>query len=152
VFQENIQNVIDPLEISVLIQLEKDLHANNKRNGSSLCTSCVVINKQYSQIENSTILPFAVECGEDEVCVSDLGVKLSTDSIPDNRYVIGAISMIMLQIDAYNYGEPAYQAKVLISTEILTLANIPPECVENSAMIGSLEIICDIGNPLRTNV
>ncbi|XP_067204959.1 integrin alpha-9-like [Linepithema humile] len=146
---ENIQNIIDPLEISVLMQVENDLHANNRI--SSPCTFCVVINKQYSQIENSTILPFAVECGEDEVCVCDLGVRLSTDATPDNRYVIGAASMITLQIDADNRGEPAYQAKVLISTEILTLANIPPECVESSAATGSLEIICNIGNPLRTN-
>lgn len=132
------------------MQLKNDLHANNKR--SSPCTSCVVINKRYSQIENSTILPFAVECGEDEVCVSDLGVRLSTDSTPGNRYVIGATSTITLQIDAYNRGEPAYQAKVLISTEVLTLVNILPECVENSIMTGTLEVICDIGNPLRTNV
>ncbi|XP_011062197.1 PREDICTED: integrin alpha-PS4-like [Acromyrmex echinatior] len=145
---ENIQNVIDPLEISVSMQLEDDLHA---RNESSLCASCVVINKLRSKTEDLIKLPFSVDCGEDNICVSNLGVTLSTDSTLDNRYIIGSAPIITLRIDAYNRGEPAYQTRVRIFTEVLTLASIPPECTEDSRMSNMLDVICDIGNPLRTN-
>lgn len=130
------------------MQLEDDLHA---RNGSS-CASCVVVNKLRSKTEDLLKLPFAVECGEDDVCVSDLSVMLFTDSTPGNRYIIGSTPIIVLRVDAYNRGEPAYQTRVRIFTEVLTLASIPPECTEDPRMSGTLDVICDIGNPLRTNV
>ncbi|KAM0729346.1 Integrin alpha-PS4 [Formica fusca] len=141
---KNIRNIIDPLEISASVQLEDDLDARN--GSSSSCASCVAINKPHSKIEDLVKLPFALDCGEDNVCVSDLRVALSTG---DDRYIIGSTSTITLRIDAYNRGEPAYQTKVRIFTEALPLASIPPECTENPRDI--LEVICDIGNPLRTN-
>ncbi|XP_012523377.1 integrin alpha-PS4 [Monomorium pharaonis] len=145
---KNIQNIIDPLEISVSMQLENDLHAKNE---NSLCASCVVINKLRSKTEDFIKLPFAVDCGEDNICVSDLGVILSTDSIPGNRYIIGSTPIITLYVDAYNRGEPAYQTKVRIFTDVLALASIPPECTEDPRTSSTLDVICDVGNPLRTN-
>lgn len=145
---ENIQNVIDPLEISVSMQLDDDLHAKNE---NSLCASCVVINKLRSKTEDLIKLPFSVDCGEDNVCVSSLGVTLSTDSAPGNRYIIGSTPIITLRADAYNRGEPAYQTRVRISAEVLTLASIPPECTEDYSVSSALDVICDISNPLRTN-
>jgi len=141
--------VIDPLEISVSMQLEDDL---NKKNESLSCASCVVINKLHSKTEDLIKLPFSVDCGEDDVCVSNLGVVLSTDSTLNNRYVIGFTPIITLHVDAYNRGEPAYQTKVHIFSEVLTLASIPPECMEDPRMSSTLDVICDFGNPLRTNV
>ncbi|KAL6264540.1 hypothetical protein P5V15_004645 [Pogonomyrmex californicus] len=145
---ENIQNIIDPLEISVSIQLEDDLYA---RNENSSCASCIVLNKFRSKTEDLIKLPFAVDCGEDNVCVSDLGVALSTDLVSGNRYIIGSTPIITLRVDAYNRGEPAYQTKVRIFTEVLSLASIPPECMEDSGVTGTLDVICEIGNPFRTN-
>lgn len=130
------------------VQLEDDLDA---RNESSSCASCVVINKLRSKIDDLMKLPFAVDCGEDNVCVSDLRVVLSTDSTPGgNRYIIGSTSTIALRVDAHNRGELAYQTRVRIFTEVLPLASIPPECIENPRNV--LEVTCDLGNPLRTNV
>jgi len=131
------------------MQLEDDLHA---RNESSLCTSCVVINKLRSKTEDLIKLPFSVDCGEDNICVSNLSVTLSTDSTLGNRYIIGSAPIITLRVDAYNRGEPAYQTRVRIFTEVLTLASIPPECTEDPRVSNTLDVICDIGNPLRTNV
>jgi len=142
--------VIDPLEISVSMQLEDDL---NERNESSLsCASCVVINKLHSKTEDLIKLPFSVDCGEDNVCVSNLGVVLSTDSTLDNRYVIGFTPIITLYVDAYNRGEPAYQTEVRIFSEVLTLASILSECMEDPHKSSTLDVICNLGNPLRTNV
>ncbi|XP_072762509.1 integrin alpha-8 isoform X2 [Anoplolepis gracilipes] len=143
---EDIRNIIDPLEISVSVQLEDDLDA---RNESSSCASCVVINRLRSKLEDLVKLPFAVDCGEDNVCVSDLGLALSVDSTRGNRYIIGSTPTIMLRVDVYNRGEPAYQTRVHIFTGTLPLASIPPECTENPRNV--LEVICDIGNPLRMN-
>jgi len=140
--------MIDPLDISVSMQLEDDLHARNE----SSCASCVVINKLRSKTKDLLKLPFAVDCGEDDVCVSDLSVTLSTDSTANNKYIIGSTPIIILRIDAYNRGEPAYQTKVRIFTEVLTLASIPTECTEDSRTSSTLDVICDIGNPFRTNV
>ncbi|KAL0127515.1 hypothetical protein PUN28_003059 [Cardiocondyla obscurior] len=145
---KNIQNIIDPLEISVSLQLETDLQIINE---STLCAPCVVINKLRSKIEDLLKLPFAVDCGEDNICVSDLSVTLFTDSIPSNRYIIGSTPIINLRVNAYNRGEPAYQTKVRIFTDVLTLASIPPECTENPHVGSMLDVICDIGNPLRIN-
>ncbi|XP_024893200.1 integrin alpha-9-like [Temnothorax curvispinosus] len=144
---EKIKNVIDPLEISVSMQLEDDLRARNE----SSCASCVVINKLRSKTEDLLKLPFAVDCGEDDVCVSDLSVTLSTDLTPGNRYIIGSTPIIILRVDTYNRGEPAYQTRVRIFTEGLTLKSIPPDCTEDLRTSSALDVICDIGNPLRTN-
>ncbi|XP_070157103.1 integrin alpha-PS4 isoform X2 [Polyergus mexicanus] len=141
---KNIRNIIDPLEISASVQLEDDLDARN--GSSSSCASCVAINKPRSKIEDLVKLPFALDCGEDNVCVSDLRIVLSTG---DDRYIIGSTSTITLRIDVYNRGEPAYQTRVRIFTEALPLASIPPKCTENPRDV--LEVICDIGNPLRMN-
>ncbi|XP_025265268.1 integrin alpha-4-like isoform X2 [Camponotus floridanus] len=144
---ENIGNIIDPLEISVSMQLEDDLDARN--GSSSSCVACVVINKHRSKMEDLVKLPFAVDCGEDNVCVSDLRVALSIDSTRGDRYTIGSAPTITLRVDAYNHGEPAYQTRVRVFTETLPLASVPPECTENPGDV--LEVTCDIGNPLRTN-
>lgn len=137
------------------IRVVDDLYAKN--NGSSKqqpCASCVVVNRLMSKTEDVLKLPFAVECGEDNICMSDLNVTLSTDSNSSNRYVIGATSTITLRIDVHNRGEPAYQARVRVSTQVLSLASVPPECTENSRMssMHDVDVTCDIGNPLRTNV
>ncbi|XP_032691162.1 integrin alpha-9-like isoform X2 [Odontomachus brunneus] len=148
-FMEEIQNILDPFEIFVSVELEDDLSARNQSD--MFCTSCVVINKFRSKTKDLVKLPFAVECGEDEICMSDLSVMLTTDLKSNNRYVIGSSSTIALHIDTRNRGEPAYQAKVHIFIEALSLANIPPKCMENSRTSYILHVVCDIGNPLRTN-
>lgn len=139
--------------------MENDLRARseNSSGGTTPCaaSSCVVINELLSRTEDLAKLPFAMECGEDNVCSSDLGVSLSTDSNDSSdRYVIGSTSTITLRVDVRNHGEPAYQARVRVSTEVLSLASIPPECMENTRISGvhDVDVICNIGNPLRTNV
>ncbi|XP_078038533.1 integrin alpha-8 [Augochlora pura] len=149
--KNNIQNILDPLEISTSVVLKADLEYKNKtENRDIFCTNCASINKDLSKTEHSIKLPFAVDCGEDNVCTSDVRIKLSTDLGPGNIYTIGSTSSVKLVIDASNYGEPAYQLKVCIYIpELLPLARIPPICSESSNMHNTLEVICDIGNPLR---
>ncbi|XP_014480126.1 PREDICTED: integrin alpha-9-like [Dinoponera quadriceps] len=150
-FMEEIRNLLDPLEIFVSVELEDDL-SNESKKRDALSTSHVAINKLRSRTEDLVKLPFAVDCGEDEICVSDLNVTLTfTDLKSNNRHVIGSSSTISLRVDIYNRGEPAYQSKVHISIETLSLASIPPECTEDSHTSNFLDVVCEIGNPLRTN-
>lgn len=146
--------MIDPLEISISVILEQDSQTNNKETDRNLfCTSAACVNKFRSKSQDLIKLPFAVDCGEDNVCTSDVKVTLSTDLKLDNRYIIGSTSSVKFIIDASNRGEPAYQAKThLYIPEMLSLASVPPSCMESSLIYNTLEVICDFGNPLRKNV
>ncbi|PBC26440.1 Integrin alpha-PS3 [Apis cerana cerana] len=149
--KENIQNIINPIEISVKINLEKNL-SNNERNLNFFCTSCAIINKLLSKTEDLIKLPFAVDCGEDNICTSDVKILLSTDLKSGNRYIIGSVFTTKFKLDVFNNGEPAYQAKIYIYIpKILSLASIPSLCIENFYKNNTLEVICDLGNPLKKN-
>ncbi|XP_017793585.1 PREDICTED: integrin alpha-8-like [Habropoda laboriosa] len=151
--KENIQNIIDPIEISASIALEEDLNINDQKMKPNLfCTSCAVINQFHSKTEDLIKLPFATDCGEDDICTPDVKILLSTNLKADNRYIIGSTFATKFILDVFNYGEPAYQAKINIYIpEILSLASVPPACMENIFINNTLEVICDLGNPLREN-
>lgn len=137
------------------VSLEEDVKPKKDPNKKPnlFCTSCAAINKLHSKTEDSIKLPFAVDCGEDNICASDVEILLSTDLKPDNKYIIGSPSAVKLTMDVFNRGEPAYQAKLCIYIpEILSLASIPPSCMESFHINNTLEVVCDVGNPLRKNV
>lgn len=114
------------------------------------CTSCAIINKLLSKTEDLIKLPFAVDCGEDNICTSDVKILLSTDLKSGNRYIIGSVFTTKFKLDVFNNGEPAYQAKIYIYIpKILSLASIPSLCIENFYKNNTLEVICDLGNPLK---
>lgn len=117
------------------------------------CTSCAIINKLLSKTEDLIKLPFAVDCGEDNICTSDVKILLSTDLKSGNRYIIGSVFTTKFKLDVFNNGEPAYQAKIYIYIpKILSLASIPSLCIENFYKNNTLEVICDLGNPLKKKV
>ncbi|KOX74851.1 Integrin alpha-8 [Melipona quadrifasciata] len=151
--KENIQNVINPIEISVSINLEKDWNSNDSQiKSNAFCTSCVAVNKLLSKTEDSIKLPFAVDCGDDNICTSDVKILLSSDLNSGNRYIIGSTFTTELKIDVLNYGEPAYQAKIYIYIpKTLSLGSISSSCMESFYMDSTLEVICDVGNPLLKN-
>lgn len=118
-----------------------------------LCTSCVAINRLFSKTEDLIKLPFAVDCGDDNICTSDVKISLSTNLNSNNKYVVGSTFTTKLKINALNYGEPAYQAKIYVYIpKILSLASMPASCMESFYTNNTLEAICDLGNPLRKNV
>ncbi|XP_017761213.1 PREDICTED: integrin alpha-5-like [Eufriesea mexicana] len=148
--KENIQNIINPIEIFISINLEKGIKLNDSEIKSNFSQPEIAINKLFSKTEDLIKLPFAVDCGEDNICTSDVKILLSTDLKSNNRYIIGSTLTSKLKIDVFNYGEPAYQAKIFIYIpKILSLASIPPSCMESFYKNNTLEVICDLGNPLR---
>lgn len=132
--------------------MEKDWNSN-KIKSNAFCTSCVAINKLLSKTEDLIKLSFAVDCGDDNICTSDVKILLSTDLNSGNRYIIGSTFTTELKIDVFNYGEPAYQAKIyLYIPKTVSLGSISPSCMESFYMDNTLEVICDVGNPFRKNV
>jgi len=127
----------NPFEISVSVKLR---NCNFK--------PCV-LNVHRSKTEDIIKLPFLNFKNN----TSDLNITLSTDSSPDNTYVIGSKPIIMLHIDIYNRGDPAYQTEVRIFIENLILASILPDCIEDSRIDSTLNVICDVSDlPSKTKV
>ena len=157
-FQDKIENVVDPIEVSVTLNLMSEVQSlmpdDEKLSEHNFSSSClVVINRALSRTEDSVELPFAIDCGEDNVCTSNISITITTDLQSDDRYVIGSTSTLQLVISICNYGEPAYQAQTTIGIpEPLSLASLPPECTESSRVNDTLTVVCDVGNPLRVNV
>lgn len=143
VFQRNLQNVIDPIEVKAQINLT-----------DSSCPNCPVVNHYLSRTVTDLKLAFVLDCGEDDVCVSDLRANLTSNDLGyGNRFVIGSRSSLNLSVFVDNTGEPAYRAQAHVYVpQPIALARIPPECNEQAQAINkTLEIVCNIGNPLRSN-
>lgn len=87
--------------------MEKNLN-NNERKLNFFCTSCAIINKLLSKIEDLTKLPFVLDYDEDNICTSDVKILFSTDLKSNNRYIVGSIFTIKFKLDVFNNGEPTY--------------------------------------------
>lgn len=137
------QNAVEPIEIMGKITL----------NEISNCSYCPVINSRSSKVSDNLKLAYILDCGEDDVCNSDLRVEITSVSNDENSFVIGSSSTYNLTILVENSKEPAYktQARVYIPLPI-TLSRIPLECDEKLEINKILEVICNLGNPLRFNV
>ncbi|XP_015609620.1 integrin alpha-PS5 [Cephus cinctus] len=156
---KNIYNFIDPVDISASVKLQSDqdleemMSQDPNLTNYTFCRTCPVINKALSKTEAFVQLPFAVECGDDNVCNADLSIAMSTDLNSDNTYVIGSRKTFQLIVHIHNNGEPAYRTlAVIYIPEPLLLSSIPTECTEsNTGANNTLQIFCYIENPFRNN-
>ncbi|XP_074104924.1 integrin alpha-9 isoform X2 [Cotesia typhae] len=149
--QENLINVFDPIEIKASIILDTpEIGNQNAESRDNFCHNCPVINKLRSKTEDIIKLPFAVDCGPDDVCRSNITLDVTTN-LKGNRYIIGTRQAINVSINVNNYGEGAYHAYLNVFLPIfLTLASVPLNCDEHTKNNGEL-IVCSIGNPLKDN-
>lgn len=148
-----IQEFMNPLEIWLTLNLNSmKLNSTTRKTDNStivkdeFCKTCPVVNKEFSIIEKSLLLPFAVECGYDDICTSNLTITMFTD-LTINHFILGSRKTFSLFINIVNDGEPAYKSEIrIIIPRPLQLANIPPDCSENE-----IDMTCNVGNPLRKN-
>ncbi|XP_057337541.1 integrin alpha-4-like isoform X2 [Microplitis mediator] len=145
----HLKNVLDPIEITASVSLEPPQYDHqNPLTQKNFCYNCPVINELRSKTEDILNLPFAVDCGPDNICYSNITLDVTTN-LADNRYIIGTQKTINISINAINFGEKAYQAQVnLILPSFITLASVPLNCIENTHDMGEI-VTCDIGNPLK---
>ncbi|XP_042879254.1 integrin alpha-PS1-like, partial [Penaeus japonicus] len=98
---------------------------------------------------------FAKDCGEDDICVSDLNIKanLSLDLHESGRHYLlhlGEQDTVPLNVEVMNAGEPAYQSSLLIHHHKALELNLREsqtgsyQCSRVSATLAQ----CGLGNPL----
>ena len=135
--------MLDPIEINAEVQID----------GKVPCTNCPVLNPTLSRTVDNLKLAYVLDCGNDNVCTSDMKLQISTNLKARNRYFIGSKKNVDINVLVENFGEPAYRAQVLFGIpEPILLARLPPECTEKSSVNKTNEVVCNIGNPLRNNV
>lgn len=135
--------MIDPILVKAQVNLT-----------DSSCPNCPVINPKLSKTVAELKLAFLLDCGEDAICVSDLRIiNVTSQDLPMGRFVIGSKPSVNITLEIQNNGEPAYRAQAHVYVpQPIALARIPPECNEQAQIINkTLELICNIGNPLRDN-
>ncbi|XP_015183768.1 PREDICTED: integrin alpha-PS4-like isoform X2 [Polistes dominula] len=147
--KRNIQNVINPITLSVLVDINNSTQEVNK-SSNIVHRTPALLNKLNSKTKDIIQLPFILECGDDNICNSDLRISLQTNLEFNNTYIIGSASDLKLIIDVYNNGEHAYQTQVhIFIPNPLSLASIPTACLESAKTNENVfQVICDIGNPL----
>ncbi|XP_047487333.1 integrin alpha-PS1-like isoform X2 [Penaeus chinensis] len=98
---------------------------------------------------------FAKDCGEDDICVSDLNIKanLSLDLHESGRHYLlrlGEQNTVPLNVEVMNAGEPAYQSSLLVHHHKALELNLKEsqlgsyQCSRVSAILTQ----CGLGNPL----
>lgn len=82
IFQDRIANFLTPIEITVTQKLiEKPIRSNpiliaqTMQNSDRFCKMCPIVHPTLSQAEEKLGVPFALDCGDDNVCTSDLKVS-----------------------------------------------------------------------------
>ncbi|KAL7301511.1 hypothetical protein TKK_0005947 [Trichogramma kaykai] len=138
--QDN-QNVIDPIEIGVEARIDER---------SCSIGDCPIVNRRASRSSDSLRLAYVLDCGADNVCLSDLKLRAISDLAPGDEYVLGSRDQVRLQLNVENSLEPAYGAQVqLLIPRPVELARIPSECSQRLGPNGSIHVLCNLGNPLR---
>lgn len=169
-----------PIEIIVTQTLiEKPIRSNPIliaqaiQNSDRFCKMCPIVHPTLSQAEHRLGVPFALDCGDDNVCTSDLKVSGSfvglgwvinnklTEFIylyfnsfvrrAENKFVIGSKYSLPLEISVLNSGESAYLTEIEVTLpENVDLKDIPSSCSENKEN-NTLIVLCEMDNPLRMN-
>uniref|UniRef100_T1JAX2 NADP-dependent oxidoreductase domain-containing protein n=1 Tax=Strigamia maritima TaxID=126957 RepID=T1JAX2_STRMM len=139
-------DILTPLSFT----LETDF-VRNPKTEQLFCKDCPVLSPDATNVVNET-LPFAINCGSDEVCDTDLSVKAHISELGDKPFILGSAKTLTLVAEIRNKGEePAYLSKAVILLPPKThLKRLDSLCFENKAN-SLVEIICDLGNPFNAS-
>ncbi|CAG2053545.1 unnamed protein product [Timema podura] len=111
-----------------------------------------VLHRHYGEREESLTVPYAFDCGEDDVCHSDLSLVCELVGVGMNgaAYVIGSSDSLELVIHVTNKEEPAYVTEVtVILLRPLQLTNLLARCHETRNV--STTVTCRLDDPLRAS-
>ncbi|XP_063977840.1 integrin alpha-8-like isoform X2 [Diachasmimorpha longicaudata] len=115
-----------------------------------LMNDTVTIRPEGSIIMHTVSLNFALDCGPDDICHSNLTTNISTSLGKGNKYVLGGAKTVNISIELRNHQEPAYDTRLhIFLPEFLSLARKPVKCDEHFLPNGSVEVIWNVENPLR---
>lgn len=142
----NVTDLVTPFEF----RLSFDLVDNLKREKrDTFCDECLILDPSTVKVVTNRTA-FQVACGADNVCNADLELKATIEGHENNSpLVVGKDNTVTLNVVVKNReDEPAYLAEVEIKLpENVDIVNIGSCEKKNSSTL-----ICDIGNPLNSNV
>ncbi|GLV40522.1 scab [Carabus blaptoides fortunei] len=157
--KDKVANFLTPIEITVTQELiQKPVKSNpilitqTMKNSDRFCKECPIVHPTLSQSEEKLGIPFVLDCGDDNMCTSDLIVSGAFNGLgPENKFVIGSKYSLPLEISVLNIGESAYLTEVEVALpESVDLNNIPSFCSENKEN-NTLIVLCEMDEPLRKN-
>ncbi|CAH0559568.1 unnamed protein product [Brassicogethes aeneus] len=93
----------------------KNETTNNFR-GDLFCPSCPIIDKKRSSGPIAIPVNFNLECGDDNICQSNLTMELRLLDLHNNTYNVGTNkkSFVTLEVDIQNSGEFAYSNELMV--------------------------------------
>nr|CAI5856746.1 unnamed protein product [Callosobruchus analis] len=118
------------------------------KDGDELCITCPILDIYRS---NSTLskldLPFALDCGDDDLCYSELYIDVEFPALRNKTWVTGSSDNVTLQVIVSNIGENAYATKLEVNLpDGISLRQIPPQCLSQS---NASYFVCNVDNPLK---
>ena len=111
------------------------------------CNTCPLPNVNMDNQQLTLLnVPFAVGCGSDAVCTTDLKLAYSfLHSVDKNTYVIGSTKTLDLELRLTNGGEPAsLPSLTLVVPPPLSLVRVPPSCQEHSPDQRHVSVTCTV--------
>ncbi|CAG0887654.1 unnamed protein product [Darwinula stevensoni] len=153
-FAPSTHDAVTPLWIKGPSRLKRQA-LENKGNLDDFCKTCPVMGREI-QSRTEAIVPFLNNCGDDNICLSDLSISGKFIGFDDNHpYILGSSRTVMLEMVLNNREEPAFLAKAKITLpRNVYLASGPRECLfdkssddEESQDVQFL--ICELANPLN---
>ncbi|KAF2904031.1 hypothetical protein ILUMI_02128 [Ignelater luminosus] len=154
----SISNRNDPVTVSISQELASKqippqtlfVIENIPNQQDKFCSTCPVSNTYKSTDQQTIELPFALGCGDDNICQSslDLQARFLNVGVAD-RYVLGSTDYVQLEATISNSGEKAYSTGVIVKLpNSIYFRSIPTNCLEGNS---SSEVLCSIENPLDEN-
>ncbi|VEN58186.1 unnamed protein product [Callosobruchus maculatus] len=118
------------------------------KDGDGLCITCPVLDIYRSNSTSYKLdLPFALDCGNDDLCYAELEINVEFPGLSNKTWVTGSSDNVTLRVTVSNAGENAYATKLEVTLpDGIFLRQIPPQCLSQS---NASFFVCNVDNPLK---
>uniref|UniRef100_A0A646QFY9 Integrin alpha-PS1 n=1 Tax=Hemiscolopendra marginata TaxID=943146 RepID=A0A646QFY9_9MYRI len=148
--RNNTRDILNPVFFRLTYSLVQDAPPSRYLPSLPNINDYPILNQQ----EASKIfqVPFEKDCGDDDICESDLQVKAVT--YPKETLVLGEVENVTLEITVFNKKESAYEAAVyILHSESLgyvkgdtTIDNVQYHCKPHD---NKVVVVCSLSNPFK---
>lgn len=136
---------ITPINMNLKFWLTHDISSE-----TGFCKTCPMLDPNLHNSVNE-IITFQTGCKESTTCLSDLIVKAGVlDELSSEGLVLGLHKVITISVEVKNVKEEAYMTKLQIILDDQVQVINPDVCSPLDEDKNKI-LICNVGNPLRTN-
>ncbi|XP_046998827.1 integrin alpha-4-like [Schistocerca americana] len=127
------------------------IKTNGMKTGiDTFCRNCSIVNWKTSKLSDTLKLPFS-DCGDDEICNSELHLQCTFLDIVNGTFVIGSSSELKLLFGFTNKKEPAYQTILHVQIpEPVKRLRLHKDCYETVSLMETV-LHCNLKSPLDYN-